>query len=447
MGVYTTLSLILIIFIIILIYCFLKLERFTETGVILPVIAFISFFIINSVGLAIFKSFDNNSESLVFVFIVYIAMLSFFFGYHLMPQRGSNRKLFLSLKIFKLKSDNYYKRGFICLFLLVFAISLLFNGGFPELLLGLVEILSDSTDLSTNESGSYLSEQRFMITKSHLYGGDYSGQGILKELQQTGWRFVTVFSLIGFIHWKNRFWRFSFIVSLILMILFLIGTGERAPLVFSILSLLIAYSFSKKLNIRQISVILFYAFTLLFLISIPMSRGVSELLNLESYLELFKSLNNRIFMGNGIHDVEVIEWVNSGKLEIRYGLFHFEKLISSFPSVNVGTPLGNVISDLRGSKLGVFSSGTYLGFVYADFSYIGVPILYFFMGLFIRNLNTMILATKKEILNISFIVLIIFTSGEMTSYGFIGFFVNSFIIFLFYKFFKFTGNLLSNNYN
>ena len=113
----------------------------------------------------------------------------------------------------------------------------------------------------------------------------------------------------------------------------------------------------------------------------------------------------------------------------------------------MGRPLGIVTSHLRGSNLTVFSSGTYLGFVYADFSYMGILIIYFFMGLFIRNLKIMIVAAKKELLNIAFIVLIIFTCGEMVSYGFVGFFVQSIIIFSFYTFFKISGNLLSNNYN
>ncbi|MFT4683533.1 MAG: oligosaccharide repeat unit polymerase [Patiriisocius sp.] len=444
MGVYTTPTLILIIFAIFLISRLIKAERFGENVVILPAIAYIGFFIINSIGMAILMSFDNNYESLVYGFIVSIATFSFIFGYFIIPQKRISRNKFLSLKAFQSKKNSFYKKGFISLFLLVLLFSALYYRGLPQLLIGLFEILS-SNDFSSTDSASFLSEQRFMLTKSHLYGGEYTGQGLLHELQQTGWRFVTVFSLIGLIHWKTRFWKVSFVVSLILMILLLAGTGERAPLVFSILILLIVYSLLKKVNFRQFFMFSSIAFILLILTTVLGSRGVSDFLSIDAYFVLLESLFKRIFVGNGIHDYEVIGWVNSDKLEIRYGLFHFEKLISSLPGINVGKPLGIITSELRGSSSRVFSSGTYLGLVYADFAYMGILIVYFFMGLFIRGLTVIILATKKELLNVAFIVLIIFTIGEMASFGFVGFFVQYIIIFSFYMFFKFTGNLLSSN--
>ena len=444
MGVYTTITLILIIFDILLISRLIKAERFGENIIIFPANAFVGFFIMNSIGLAILMSFDNNFESLVYGFIVLTATISFIFGYFIIPQKRSSRTNFLDLKAFQSKKNSFYKKGFISLFLLVLLFSALYYRGLPQLLIGLFEIIS-SNNFSSTDSADFLSEQRFILTKSHLYGGEYTGQGLLHELQQTGWRFVTVFSLIGLIHWKTRFWKVSFVVSLILMILLLAGTGERAPLVFSILILLIAYSLLKKVNFKKFFMFSSLAFILLILTTVLGSRGVSDFLSIDSYFVLLESLFKRIFVGNGIHDYEVIDWVNSGKLEIRYGLFHFEKLISSLPGINVGKPLGVIITELRGSPFGVFSSGSYLGLVYADFAYMGILFVYFFMGLFIRTLTVIILSTKKELLNLAFIVLLIFTIGEMTSFGFIGFFVQSIIIFFFYMFFKFTGNLLSFN--
>ena len=119
MGVYTILSLILIVFAIYLIYRLVKAERFSENIIIFPANAFIGFFIINSVGLAILISFDNNLESIIYGSIVLTAIISFFFGYFLSPIKRSSRSKFLDLKAFQSKKNSFYKKGFISLFLLV----------------------------------------------------------------------------------------------------------------------------------------------------------------------------------------------------------------------------------------------------------------------------------------------------------------------------------------
>ena len=404
MGVYTTFSFLLIVFDIFLIAFVIKAERFSKNIIIFPANAFIGFFIMHSVGLAFLMSFDNNVESIVYGSIVLTAIISFVCGYFLFPEKRNSRIKFLELEAFQSKNDSFYKMGFVSLFLLVLSFSALYYRGLPQLLIGLVEIIR-SNDFSSADSADFLTEQRFILTKGHLYGGEYTGQGLLHELQQTGWRFVTVFTLIASIHWKTRFWKVSFVVSLILMVLLLAGTGERAPLVFSILILLIAYSLIKQVNIKKFVMFSSLAFILLILTTVLGSRGVSDFLSIDSYLVLLESLFKRLFVGNGIHDYEVIDWINTGKLEIRYGLFHFEKLISSIPGVNVGKPLGVVTSELRGSPVGVFSSGSYLGMVYADFAYLGIIIVYFLMGFFIRILTVIILSTKKELLNLALFII------------------------------------------
>ena len=111
MGVYTTTTLILIIFNIFLISRLIKAERFSENIIILPANAFIGFFIINSIGLAILMSFDNNFESLVYSFIVSTATFSFIFGYFIIPQKRSSRSKFLDLKAFQSKKIAFIKRG------------------------------------------------------------------------------------------------------------------------------------------------------------------------------------------------------------------------------------------------------------------------------------------------------------------------------------------------
>ena len=107
MGVYTTITLILIIFDILLISRLIKAERFGENIIIFPANAFVGFFIMNSIGLAILMSFDNNFESLVYGFIVLTATISFIFGYFIIPQKRSSRTNFLDLKAFQSKKNSF----------------------------------------------------------------------------------------------------------------------------------------------------------------------------------------------------------------------------------------------------------------------------------------------------------------------------------------------------
>lgn len=150
-------------------------------------------------------------------------------------------------------------------------------------------------------------------------------------------------------------------------------------------------------------------------------------------------LIERIFLGNAIHDLEVIEFVESGRMEKRLGMWHIEKFVNSFPGIRISEPLGYRISYLRGSNERVFSSGTYLGFVYADFGYAGALLGFAFSGAFLAYAQKKIFSQERDIIIIVMSSMITFYLSFMSGYGLIGFASDMVMVVFFRGFFHFCG--------
>jgi len=163
--------------------------------------------------------------------------------------------------------------------------------------------------------------------------------------------------------------------------------------------------------------------------------------------KLASQLIERIFLGNAIHDLEIIEFVESGRMEKRLGMYHLEKFVSSFPGVRMGEPLGFRVSYLRGSSEEVFSSGTYLGFIYADFGYSGVLIGFFLLGGFLAYVQKQIFEQERDIISIVMSSQIIFFLSFITGSGLIGFASNMVMVVFFWGIFHFFGILFTKTHD
>jgi hypothetical protein len=315
------------------------------------------------------------------------------------------------------------KKGFFASILLlnIFAGSF-FYGGLPPIISGFVELFRFG---GGDDLANQVSEQRLMFTKDHWLGGEYRGQGVFSELLRVGWFFAIIFSLSAYSLRQSKWWLGAFLASFITGSIYIGGSGERSHLLSLLFLLLVSVSFLEGLKWRtfvdtKLLMIAVVTVFVMVIITTTSSRGLDYVNGEKEMSEMGLQIFQRLVFGNGVHDVQLGGFVASGEVDVRYGMYHVEKFLSSFPGVRYGVPLGFVVSGLIGSAAYVNSSGTYLSYIIADFGNIWVPIAFFLLGFLVAVLQKVVLTLAKTPEKFTFSMIAIYTLGQSYSIGPIG---------------------------
>ncbi|SEA11065.1 hypothetical protein SAMN05660420_01245 [Desulfuromusa kysingii] len=354
--------------------------------------------------------------SCAFFFLV----VGFVLGYFYRPT-GADRVLALTAAGgSRLTLNRNETIGVFVLAMLLAIVGFWFYRGVPVTLSSLVSLFGGGAQ----DAAMMVRDQRYLLTKSHYFGGEYRGQGIVRILMFQGWTLICCFTLIASMERKTARSIIMFLISLIAAWLFVAGDGSRGNFLNLLIVLTIAYSIRRPLSMR----------TLLFIGSFIVMMGIS--LSLYStkghqYLsegdgQFFTNMGSmifdRIFLGNARNDIFIIELVKSGVWDLRWGGIHLRDAISSIPSVQYGMPLSYELSQYQDFNLGktTFSSGTYLSKVFADFGLWGVPPIFLLIGFSIGLIQRWVFRPVSGAWSTAKLALIIFLAGALVSSGFIG---------------------------
>jgi len=420
-------------------------QRFDKFFIVTP-FAFFGFYEIVSLwGIPLNYAFKDKSLEGWEILVIGTAFLAFITGFFLAGGKNLSLKNYLDQPVTSKRSTQYYFAAvsFSTIFLVLLGIY--YYRGAPALGISIFEVLRGN--ISIGEMAALMSEQRFLLTKSHFFGGEYRGQGAINVIQRIGWRFIFAISLIMYFQLKSKRWLFLTILTGSCLVMFQAGTGERAPLALSMLFIIVVLSMMKMFRPRHFVILAAIGFSFLMATTYFSAKGVLQKDTPDYVSKLASQLIERIFLGNAIHDMEIIEFVETGRMEKRIGMYHVEKFVTSFPGLRMGKPLGFQVSYLRGSDETTFSSGTYLGFVYADFGYIGVLIIFFFIGVFMVFAQKKIFSQERDIMVIVMSSMIILYLGFITGTGPIGFLSNMVVVVAFWAIFHFFGSFFSKNKN
>lgn len=419
-------------------------QRFGKYFIITPFLLFGFQEIFSLWGIPLNYAFKEKPLDGWEILVIGTAFFAFVAGFFLAGGKNLSLKSYLSKPITSKYPIQYYFMGVSITTLLLIGLGLYYYQGAPVLGFSIIELLTGN--LSIGELASFMSEQRFLLTKSHWFGGEYRGQGVINIIQRIGWRFVFAVSLIIYLKVKSKKWLLICILTGLLLILFQAGTGERAPLAFSVLFIIVVLSMLQKINPKHFIFLAALGFVILMGTTYFSAKGTLQKDAPDFVTKLASQLIERIFLGNAIHDLEIIEFVESGRMEKRLGMYHLEKFVSSFPGIRMGEPLGFRVSYLRGSSEEVFSSGTYLGFIYADFGYSGALIGFFLIGAFLAYVQKQIFEKERDIVSIVMSSQIIFFLSFITGSGLIGFASNMVVVVFFWGIFHFFGILFSRTH-
>ncbi len=357
-------------------------------------------------------------------FVILFGTNAFLMGYWLAVGVTRRSNLFpvnYSLKsVIPYAEDNRHIFVISLLLLLSLLLGFLYYRGIPPIVNAIVGLLSGKDFASSRR---FVSSSREYLTKSHYFEGKYLGQGLIQRLL-----FVTSFyslsiSMILLLLKKNLKWMVIALIVFLSSFIWVAGTGRRGHFLWGLIVVGIILSYCYRINIRTVLsffAILFILFlgstTLLPRYSIRTSR-------VETLKEIFASAVERIFLGNSVNDVHIIELVRNNTLELRHGQQLLSRTMNALPAVTYARPLAyELFKALNPRKRKTtYLSPTYTGVVYIDFGLPGVIIIYFWIGFVIHVMHLKLLAFPSRLTDVVFLAFVVYYLGEISVSGLVGF--------------------------
>ncbi|MDY0278177.1 MAG: O-antigen polymerase [Acholeplasma sp.] len=279
-----------------------------------------------------------------------------------------------------------------------------------------------------------LTEYRREITKAHYFGGEYTGQGLLRSILRIGWSYTLCLSFIIFYRTKSKsFFRKETVILTLVFILsfvYITGDGTRGPFVELLIHLAIAFSFMGTIRFRHVFLGVIILFSLLIFLSANSMKMYTFLGNEDFIISAINNIVERIVIGNSINDIRAINFISNGQLDFQFGRIHLVQLLNSIPGIQYDLPFSHTLGQLYGSGETTYLSTTYVSVVYADFTIIGVIITYFILGIIISKLQKYLYSMEKNSLNLSLIFYIFFRLAYIQNSGIIAALVTIIVLLL-----------------
>ncbi|MEX1028191.1 MAG: hypothetical protein WD049_09335 [Candidatus Paceibacterota bacterium] len=296
--------------------------------------------------------------------------------------------------------------------------------GQPPAMVGLTQFLKSGYG---GGAANLVSENRLDLTKGHHFGGEYRGQGAIRVLQRVGWPYLAATSTIMFVRRRTGTWAAVSLCTYLLGFVFIAGEGTRGPFLWAAISVLVAVSL--QLRIKLATCISFVVALVACLVLLSLVQKLSGAASRGELLTAGgQQLIERIFIGNGINSVYVVEFVRTGVMEQRWGGIHWNDITAAVPFVSSETPFTFELFLMQNpdAKIGrtTFSSTTYFGRLYGDFGCFGTLVSYFVMGCFVAWASRVLFSMPKMACSISLIGITVMSVGQLSLNGFVYLFMS-----------------------
>ncbi len=303
-----------------------------------------------------------------------------------------------------------YKRAVKILLLLSLLLSGYYYRGLPPSILAISRFIASG---ELREAHTALSSGRRELTKSYVFEGGYRGQGIAKSFMRVMWTYGLTVCLLFALLDRSPYWILFSGVFFLGCLYFIAGTGERAPFLYSLISVLIALSYVLRLRLRHLTLTGMLLLLLLLVTTFLMPRYDSTVgSRTDLLMSVLNSVKGRILTGNKVNNLLVINFVADGTLDYAYGRDHLSVFLNAIPGVPA-PPLAHEIATIIKGTTTTYFSGTYLGKVYIDFGVYGVILVYVLLGITLQATHRYFLARSKTIENLAFLGLLNWSLGWM----------------------------------
>lgn len=301
------------------------------------------------------------------------------------------------------------------------ATGVLLYGGAPPTLKAVAGLVTGGG----GEFAALVSDQRFELTKAAYFGGEYRGQGIIRTIQRVGWGLVLSYLALRYAERRTVNRMLWVGIGVLGAWIFVAGDGTRGPFLHVILVAIGAYSLRNRLRVRTAFVLFCVGIGLAILMSLYSNKMYFAMQQAEgNFLQQGVSqILTRVFLGNGMNDVRVIDMVHAGEMQLRWGALHARSFISSLPGVQYGVPLSyELFLILNPSSRGTsFQSGTYISDVYVDFGFLGIVPIFLLVGVTIGAMQRWLLRGTPTAWGLSVKVVVAYLAAGIVRTGFHGF--------------------------
>jgi hypothetical protein len=307
----------------------------------------------------------------------------------------------------------------ILMILLATGIALLYYQGLPPLL----DVYEPLMAGDIKAVMSTLSHERETLTKAHYFGGRYRGQGVLEVANQEAWKYLLVLAALMATITNRRAFKLLALLTAVLTYVFVAGGAERAPFVWAVIAVLIAFSYTRQIppaRWMKWGASIFVILMLLTLMTPKYSIEGNIIVNIAN------AIVARIFWGNGLASLHLYQLVQDGTLSVQYGLEHVRLFMNALPGIHSSAPLAHELLFLTDPHARPWSttylSHTYLGLIYVDFGAPGVAVILMPLGWALQRLHLLILRSRREILTVSFLAIVALHAGRIVNTSIVNFF-------------------------
>ena len=321
-------------------------------------------------------------------------------------------------------------------------------GGLPSIANAIIGLITGD---EYSEIISSVGQNRKFLTKAHIFGGKYTGQGMIKIVSQYGWAFFTGLSLSNYMSTKKISWFFCTAALFGLSFLFIAGDGTRGPFISYICQLFVLYSIYRRIRLQVLLKGAILCVTLLLFMS-ALSPKLGNKISKEDGSILTYALtkvSKRILIDNGMNDVHAIEFVRKGIISHRLGMLHFNDLLATLPGASGEKPFAYELFKIvkpNASPLQItYLTGTYITKPYVDLGILGVVMTFFIIGCCTGLFQAIIYELNKTTLNSVIIATIAWNLGStVLTKGIISFAVSLLILSFFCALHMATSTLVKN---
>jgi|GEM_PF-5443488 oligosaccharide repeat unit polymerase len=305
-------------------------------------------------------------------------------------------------------------------------------GGLPPGLTALISALSNGDLIAAL---SELSGVRAQLTKSHYFGGDYSGQGIFTLLNEISWQVILVMCVLNrFAKTENKLpsWMFVFIFVFSLFSLF--GASSKGPAAWGLVAVFIGVAHLQRVRMKFVIRTTIALFGFVFLLVTLQPNRYDETQGVITAVGA--AMAKRIFYSNGNNTYELITRVTEGEISLRYGQEHLTQFLNALPGVQYGVPFANELFYIinPGSSIGktTFATYSYVGSMFLDFGFIGLVLISFIAGLIVQLIYRMCLSSTRTTLNLAFTSVLTLHLGKIVNGGLVSLGALSVVLLLLY---------------
>ena len=380
---------------------------------------------------AFFYAYLNGQSSIYPLFVFLVAFSSIVGAYLITNQKirayGTSLEQYLSAPVYSISRKSLFVSAW-CAALALILPSIYLYEGMPPVLSGLVNsVLGLDADLAA------IGDARKQVTKGHIFGGEYKGQGIIRTLNTNLWPLLLGIFMTGYWLYRSIWWLLSSIAIFVFTFAFVSADGTRGSLMGVLIYVFSLCSFLYVFRLRHVLV----AFLIIVLFAVGLSALSPKLgkhIGSTSFLEIaVEKITTRILLDNAMNDVRAISLVEEGEMYLRQGQLHYRDVLAAMPGTAGGAPFAYELFKYFNPnvKATTYSTGTYLIKPYMDYGLFGVTLVFLTLGVFLSVFQKLLLSFPKTVFSIPLVIYCIYLSSRMVLSGPVAFAVNLVLILTF----------------